>query len=337
MVPICRLQVLLLWSLSFATTVARINHDLHAHRERDLLTSLEQADQDRHHFLRKLEEGDRRRVRGSFGARCNDEEQNPCLPNLDCTNLGIPLGKRCAPVSCIAQEMELFQQDYDMEAFQTTIFAKAGINETEILENSRLGLPEEEASSLLSLREQFRTVAAAANPTALRQAMQSHPEPMLAMQGILQKCTATVTPAVVSRQANTNTNATNKQDEVITYYDGMHFEGGLALDASYTLMRSTNYTTNVVSEWGRICLGGLHLGAAFSFTSGTVSTNDAAAVPCVYWMAEIDLPVLFLPFSYSIGIGANGLTISEFGPYLGLLGLGLSAGLGGSMCGIFTQ
>ncbi|CAB9506509.1 expressed unknown protein [Seminavis robusta] len=214
-----------------------------------------------------------------------------------------------------------------MEAFQTTIFAEAGISETEILETSKLGLPEEEGSSLLSLRERFRTVGAAANPTALRQAMQSHPEPMLAMQGILQKCTA-ATPAVVSRQASTSTNTTDKQDDVIAY-GGLHFEGGLALDASYTQMASTNADE---IQWGRICLGGLHLGAAFAITFGSVPTNDPAAVPCVYWWAEIDLPLLVLPFSYSIGIGANGLTMAE----LGLLGFGLSVGLGGSMCGVFA-
>ncbi|CAB9520882.1 expressed unknown protein [Seminavis robusta] len=318
MSPFCRLQVRLLWSLSIVIVVART--PLHAHRERDLLTTLEETDQNRHEFLRRLEEGDRHRVRGSFGARCDDDEQNPCFPNLDCTNLGIPLGKRCAPVSCVAQGMELFQQNYDVEAYQATIFAEAGINETEI--QSKLGLQEEGKSSMLSLREKFQTFAAAANQTAVMQSMQSHPEPMLAMQGIIQKCTTTP----LSRQ-----NTTTKQDDGMITYAGIHFEGGLGLDASYTHM---SYSDGA-GQWGRICLGGLHLGANFAVLQGFAFTTDAAAVPCVYWVAEIDIPALWIPLSFSIGIGASGVTIFEVGPFAGVVGFGLSAGLGGSMCGLF--
>ncbi|CAB9520883.1 expressed unknown protein [Seminavis robusta] len=333
MAPICHLPVLLLWSLSIAIAVAT-RTPLHANGERDLLTTLEETDQNRHEFLRRLEEGDRHRVRGSFGARCDDDEQNPCFPNLDCTNLGIPLGKRCAPVSCVAKEMELFQQNYDMEAYHATIFAEAGINETEILEESKLGLQEEERSSILSIRERFQTFVAAANQTALMQSMQSHPEPMLAMQGIIQKCTTTP----MSRQ-----NTTAKQGDAISYF-GVHFEAGVALDASYTQMAESDFSgpdekqsdeKQDPGQWGRICLGGLHLGANFAIIWGGLYTSDAAAVPCVYWMAEIDIPVLWAPFSFSIGIGANGVSFLEIGPFYGLLGVGLSIGLGGSMCGIF--
>ncbi|CAB9529965.1 hypothetical protein SEMRO_2690_G334740.1 [Seminavis robusta] len=200
--------------------------------------------------------------------------------------------------------MELFQQNYDMEAYQATLFAEAGINETEILEETNM--QEEGMPSLLSLRERFRTfAAAAANQTALMQAIRNRPQQIQAMQGILQKCTATPLGRTnkykykykykYNKQQTTNNKqqTTNKQSGEIQY-KGFHLEAGLALDGSFTQMIYSG------GQWGRVCLGGLHLGAQVSCVCGCVYTLDAFLVPCVYWLAAIDIPVGFFPYSLSV-------------------------------------
>lgn len=259
---------------------------------------------------------------GNMGARCG-LGRPACQSPLDCTNLGFVLGSRCAPVTCLREEIELRKQqnNNELEQWQQDIFAEAGITEADILDElateSAEGSDSDKStkSYVQSLRNSKTFLA---NQDAILRAAEAHPEYTNTMQDIIRKCTST-------------TNSTDgKATDVQLFYYGLHIEAGIGVDASYSSVGG-----NLDMEccpFGRICLGGAYVGASLGVNLGVFlpGRKDTSLIPCGYFMAELDLGVV-LAGSFSFGVGFQGYTFLEFG-----LGVGFGGGAGGSLCYIFA-
>jgi len=231
------------------------------------------------------------------------DSDNACADGLQCTATG-GIGKRCIPADCIAEEVAIFQETFDLPSYIDMIFDQAGTSRDEII-RSRV-------ASFLPFNDNgqsFRDIQ-----TAVRAALDDNPEPTDELKEILRFCTG---------QDDDSTESTGKQSNItestLPYYSGLKCEYGILVDFSCVCFETMQ----------RACVGAVDIGADLGLLVGLfVNAPDVSEEPCSAIMADADVAV-GAGVGLGLGVSSNGGFFLEIEL---LVGVGAGAGL--SFCSL---
>ena len=165
-----------------------------------------------------------------LGERCG--RRTFCAAENECTFAGI--GNRCAPKTCLIEQLAAFQQSFDMKGYMDTVMAEANLSE------EKMQKAYEESNQ--NARRFYKTPEF----QALWAGIEANPEPKQRALEIFETCMG----------SSGNKDATV---EGHSFYYGLHMECGAGVDtvfAYFTGSRFVDVDTGKRSNFARTCIGG---------------------------------------------------------------------------------